>query len=254
MKFLTAFILVLLIAARAAFAQGLSGSSVHPGFDPKRPPPLALPEAYALANARLASATNGFFCVSATCVEPPTCMTSGWRFVFSNTNGEVAQVKVFFNKDVYIAPHDTELFAGGLKMVLSLSDVQGLVSNEPPILVAMITNMSETTAQLGLPTVGPPIWYSISSPSGIDLSSGEPGTRPAGSATTSPIVNPHESMIFRRQLNLICPLMGEAGVYVFTAKVRVFISGTNFVLTSNPQIISFSESDIKNMPKRPKGF
>jgi hypothetical protein len=92
-----------------AFAQGLSGSSHHPGFDPKRPPPLPLPEAYTLATTRLGSATNSFFCVSATCVESVNFMTTGWTFGFSNTNGQIAKVKVFFNKDVYIDPQSSEL-------------------------------------------------------------------------------------------------------------------------------------------------
>jgi hypothetical protein len=101
-------LLLLALTAGLVFAQGLSGSSSHPGSDPKRPPPLALPEAYALATARLGSATNRFFCVSATCVEPPTFMTTGWTFGFSDTTGQIAQVKVFFDKIVYIDPRITE--------------------------------------------------------------------------------------------------------------------------------------------------
>ena len=96
------------LTAGLVFAQGLSGSSSHPGSDQKRPPPLALSEAYALATARLGSATNRLFCVSATCVEPPTFMTTGWTFGFSDTNGQIAKVKVFFDKIVYIDPRITE--------------------------------------------------------------------------------------------------------------------------------------------------
>jgi hypothetical protein len=59
-------------------------------------------------SARLGSATNRLFCVSATCVEPPTFMTTGWTFGFSDTNGQIAQVKVFFDKNVYIDPRITE--------------------------------------------------------------------------------------------------------------------------------------------------
>lgn len=108
MKYIIA-IAISMVAAGLLIAQGLSGSSQHPGSDQKRPPPLTLPEAYALATAQLGEATNRLFCVSATCVEPPTFMTTGWTFGFSNTNGETAHVKVFFDKMVYIKPHDAEL-------------------------------------------------------------------------------------------------------------------------------------------------
>ncbi len=37
-------------------------------------------------------------------------MTTGWTFGFSNTNGQIVQVKVFFeDKMVYINPRDSEL-------------------------------------------------------------------------------------------------------------------------------------------------
>jgi hypothetical protein len=100
---------LLSVWAGVLFGQGLSGSSHHPGFDPKRPPPLPLPEAYTLATTRLGPATNSFFCVSATCLEPPTFMTTGWTFGFSNTNGQIVQVKVFFDKIVYVDPQGTGL-------------------------------------------------------------------------------------------------------------------------------------------------
>src|SRR5262249_36499369 len=94
---------------RLAFAQGLAGSSQHPGFNQKMRPPLELPEAYTLATTRLGAATNRLFCVSATCVEPVNSSTQGWTFGFSNTNGQIAKVKVFFNRDVFIEAPDAEL-------------------------------------------------------------------------------------------------------------------------------------------------
>ncbi len=143
--------------------------------------------------------------------------------------------------------------AGGLRMSLTLVGVDGLESNKPPFLVETITNGSASAAALGRPTVGGPIWFVITSPSGKDLSSAEPGTQMAGSATTRPILPPHESMVFKRPLNEICPL-DEAGVYKYTAKVRVFISGTNVELVSNPLNVVLSESDIKKIPKPSAGF
>jgi hypothetical protein len=109
MKSTIVTVLAITIATGLVFAQGFSGSSQHPGFDPKRPPPLALPEAYTLATARLGATTNRFFCVSATCVEPAGFSIKAWTFGFSNTNGQMARVKVFFNQDVFVDARSVEL-------------------------------------------------------------------------------------------------------------------------------------------------
>jgi hypothetical protein len=102
-------LLLVALTAGLVFAQGPSGSSHHSGFDLKMPPPLALPQAYTLATMRLGPATNSFFCISATCAEPANFTSRGWTFGFSNTNRQIVQVKVFFDKDVYIDPQDSEL-------------------------------------------------------------------------------------------------------------------------------------------------
>jgi hypothetical protein len=92
------------------FAQGFSGSSQHPTYDPKMPPPLALPEAYTLVLTRIGAATNRFYCVTASWLEKNNEWSKGWTFGFSNTNGEIAQVKVFFfDKQVFIDAHSAEL-------------------------------------------------------------------------------------------------------------------------------------------------
>jgi hypothetical protein len=73
-------------------------------YDSKTPPPLALPEAYALALGNLAwapGATNRFHCISASCLELSNSNGwTGWTFWFSNTNGDRASVVVFFDGGV----------------------------------------------------------------------------------------------------------------------------------------------------------
>lgn len=64
--------------------------------------PLALPEAYSLAVAHVGAATNRLWCVSASCLEEAKSFSfvTRWTFGFSNTNGEITRVIVFFDKTV----------------------------------------------------------------------------------------------------------------------------------------------------------
>jgi hypothetical protein len=84
------------------FAQGWSGSSHLPTFDSKRPPPLTLVQAYAIAEKRIGTATNRFYCVTASCLDPTNRVSTGWVFEVSNTNGDRAIIKVLFNSEVSI--------------------------------------------------------------------------------------------------------------------------------------------------------
>src|ERR1043166_8031312 len=83
------------LCAGIVFAQGFSGSSQHPSYDVKKPLPLSLPEAYALAMFKLGDATNTFHCVTATCLGTGG-RSKGWTFGFSSTNAEPLSIKVFF--------------------------------------------------------------------------------------------------------------------------------------------------------------
>src|SRR5262245_45075739 len=94
--------LVIVIGIGAVFAQGWSGSSHLPTFDFKRPPPLTLPQAYAVAEKRIGTATNRFYCLAASCLDPTNKVSTGWVFEFSNTNGERAVIKVLSNTEVWI--------------------------------------------------------------------------------------------------------------------------------------------------------
>ena len=100
-------ILTLLVTAFAAslIAQTLS-------YDPKGKPPIALPEAYSLVISNLAkypSATNRFHCISASCAEMSGSNGwTGWTFWFSNTNGDRARMRVFFDGEVTAENGDYE--------------------------------------------------------------------------------------------------------------------------------------------------
>jgi len=91
------------------FAQGFSGNSQHPKFLPQTRLPLDLPEAYGLAISRIGVVSNKFHCVSATRIDPTNDWATGWTFMFSNTNGVRASVKVYFNKDVWVDPTSAAL-------------------------------------------------------------------------------------------------------------------------------------------------
>src|ERR1035438_9405963 len=70
-------------------------------YDPKTPPPLSLPEAYALALNSTGRYTNQFYCVSANCTEMTSNGFTGWKFIFASTNGEFGDVEVYFDKLVF---------------------------------------------------------------------------------------------------------------------------------------------------------
>jgi hypothetical protein len=78
-------------------------------YDPRSRPPVALAEAYPLAAAYFGTATNRFYCVSASCLEIGLSGFPAWKFSWSDTNGERAYVEVTFNKEVYPDPKTENL-------------------------------------------------------------------------------------------------------------------------------------------------
>jgi hypothetical protein len=93
--------------------KGFYGVSTHesqpvpPPYGGSSPPPLVLSEAYTKALAALGDATNHFYCLSATCLNPLPSISGtvggfdkGWMFEFANTNGAFKRVHVFFDKGV----------------------------------------------------------------------------------------------------------------------------------------------------------
>jgi len=79
------------------------------GWDPKQPPPLSLPEGYALAISQVGTATNRFFCVAASSLEMTNYYFRGWAFCFSDANGRRALVEVSFDKELRIDPRSEKL-------------------------------------------------------------------------------------------------------------------------------------------------
>ena len=99
------------------FAQGRAGS--NPGdpswpylgiYDGGTPPPVSLPEAYEIALTHIGSASNSFYCLSASCVADKG--HRGWTFTFGNTNGQRGRVIVYFTKGV------SPMLPGGGRMYL----------------------------------------------------------------------------------------------------------------------------------------
>jgi hypothetical protein len=97
------------------FAQGRTGS--NPGsegylgsYDGGTPPPVSLPEAYGIALTHIGSASNAFYCLSASCVDDKG--HRGWTFKFGNTNGQRGRVIVYFTRGV------SPMLPGGGRMYL----------------------------------------------------------------------------------------------------------------------------------------
>lgn len=108
MKNVIIVLLTILIASCFLFAQGPAGS--NPGgpianspfivpYDATRPPPLGLTGAYAMSLSFVGTATNRFYCVSATCLEKTKSGLPGWKFTFCNTNQQHVVVNVPFVAD-----------------------------------------------------------------------------------------------------------------------------------------------------------
>src|SRR6185369_14106798 len=103
MKKLFLFTAVIMFLA-TGFASGQSiidgyrmyGTS--PPYDPRTPPPMTLPDAYALSQMYLGNFTSRWHCVSVNCLELTNNGLTGWKFVFSNTNGTRAKMEVYFDK------------------------------------------------------------------------------------------------------------------------------------------------------------
>jgi hypothetical protein len=98
---------VALATASLLLAQGLFPANNHGSpvktVKTNQPPLLDVGEAFALASSYLGQATNGLWCVSATCLEEapnyPGLMTH-WTVRFSSTNGRRLELVVLFDRTV----------------------------------------------------------------------------------------------------------------------------------------------------------
>ncbi len=80
-------------------------------YDPNTtPPPLPLPDAYALAvhtaspPEGLSRDTNHYYCVAASCLSMTNNGNTGWEFRFFSTNRQSIRVVVYFDKEVVVRP------------------------------------------------------------------------------------------------------------------------------------------------------
>jgi hypothetical protein len=97
------------VLAQGSITSGGKRWSPFQSYDGKSRPPLSLSEAYVLAEGKIGSATDRFFCVKASCLEMTNNGFTGWTFWFSNTNFEQARVDVFFDKEVHMGLQSAEL-------------------------------------------------------------------------------------------------------------------------------------------------
>jgi hypothetical protein len=98
-----------LVVAQGRLGSNLSSMSSNPiTYDPKFPPPLALPDAYALAVSHMGSSTNSFHCVTASALERTNSGWAGWTFLFSNTNNDHTRVVVFYDKRAWTDPQNSD--------------------------------------------------------------------------------------------------------------------------------------------------
>ena len=116
-RHLVVLCLALALTVTLIFAQGTitsGGNRWTPiqSYDGKTPPPVAMPEAYAIALKRIGVATNRFYCVTASCLEITNHGFTGWTFRFSNTNAQRVRVDVFFDKEVRIDNQSSEILFG----------------------------------------------------------------------------------------------------------------------------------------------
>jgi hypothetical protein len=100
---------VFLFAQGRTFPPGGNHWQEYWGWEPPKPPPIALPDAYALVLAHIGSATNRFCCVTASCLEMTNYGHQGSAFSFSDTNGQHARVQVTFDKELYTDPGSRQL-------------------------------------------------------------------------------------------------------------------------------------------------
>ena len=105
------FVVLVFIGGLALILAQSNFRRVAAPYDGKTPPVLLLPEAYSLALTKLGQDTNQFYCVKTTCLDQlGTISTSdgqhhaggdGWTFEFSNTNGLLKKVFVYFDKATF---------------------------------------------------------------------------------------------------------------------------------------------------------
>jgi hypothetical protein len=110
-------VIILAVASAASclvLAQGRVGSGTHryskyPTYNPNTAPPMAMMDAYSLAQAQIGEATNAFYCVAASCLDMTNAGFTGWTFTYANTNGQRGRVNVYFDGEVSVGAREGEV-------------------------------------------------------------------------------------------------------------------------------------------------
>jgi hypothetical protein len=110
-------VIILVVVSAASclvLAQGRVGSGTHryskyPTYNPNTRPPMAMMDAYSLAQAQIGTATNAFYCVAASCLDMTNAGFTGWTFTYANTNGQRGRVNVYFDGEVSVGAREGEV-------------------------------------------------------------------------------------------------------------------------------------------------
>ena len=100
----TAATALLLAQGRVIMPNHLLLSSNPITYGPRFPPPVSLPEGYALSLHYLGTATNSLHCIAASALERTNSRLAGWTFTFSTTNNQRTGVVVFYDKRACLEP------------------------------------------------------------------------------------------------------------------------------------------------------
>jgi hypothetical protein len=94
---------IILVIAALVVTTGLACAQRPIPWPEAKPPRLSMPDAYPCAIAALGTATNQFYCTSASCYSySDTSQYGWWKFEFCNTNDYHKRVLVSFNKKVRV--------------------------------------------------------------------------------------------------------------------------------------------------------
>jgi hypothetical protein len=142
----------------------------------------------------------------------------------------------------------------GAKMSLQLETPKKTATNVPAVLVITITNVSDKIISVPYRNLRPSTWFSITSPTGKDLSTQEAQQRIGGSQTVPPSIAPGKIFQCKIIFDSLCD-SNESGSYKLTARCRIQTETGDCVLISNELTVLLSENDTpKASSKRGSGF
>ena len=143
------------------------------------------------------------------------------------------------------------------ELILTFTDSHGNVTTtNPSSMVVVLKNISTNEIRLAPPTLLPPVWFSITSPTGKNVSTSKPvepsPDRPR--SETIAVISPGQSNTFHYQVNAVRK-MDEIGEYRFVANVSVVEFGRETEIASKPvRVIVLDTNAIEQTPRSQTGF